>query len=70
MIGTIARNIVKCNSVLVHSITIIIAQKDDMIFIEEDAILDNTDKYFGIYTFFINEALPNIALIAPDVASL
>ena len=30
--------------------------------------LDTTNRYFGTYTFFINDALPNIADIASVVA--
>ncbi|CUP17874.1 Uncharacterised protein [Dorea longicatena] len=68
--GIITKNIVKCNSCLVNNITRINAQNDDRILIELDAILDTTNKYLGIYTFFINGAFPNIDVIAPEVASL
>ena len=68
--GITTKNIVKCNSCLVNNITRINAQNDDRILIELDAILDTTNKYLGIYTFFINGAFPNIDVIAPEVASL
>ena len=66
----IAKNIVACNSLLVKTITKIKAQKDDNILIPLDVILDITNKYLGIYTFFINDALPKIDVIDPDVDSL
>ena len=44
------------------------AVNDASKFMKLEKTLDTTNRYFGTYTFFINDALPNIADIASVVA--
>ena len=66
-IGT--RSTVQCNSALVASITKISAVKDAIKLIKLEKTFDNTNRYLGTYTFFINAALETIEDIALVVES-
>ena len=57
-------------SILVATITRINAVTDASKLIKLENILDNTNKYFGTYTFLINGAFCTIDAIAVDVESL
>ena len=52
------------------NVTQINAVKDAIKLIQEDNALDKTNKYFGMYIFFISGALPIIDVIELVVQSV
>lgn len=67
--GIIDNKIVQCSSARVANITQINAVKEAIKLMEHDNTLDTINKYFGIYIFLINGALPIIEVIELEVAS-